>query len=229
MKRSILVGLFVLCSLFSKAQSDTVYLKFNFTYESDSLQLNKYYSLNSNDSVEISSLKFYLSNIVLLRDHEAIWKEANSFHLIDAEVKGSTQLELIVKSGVRYDELSFNLGIDSLTNVSGVMGADLDPSNNMYWTWQSGYINFKLEGRSNVCLTRKNEFKFHLGGYQFPYNSLQRVDVSTLQDASIELQLDLKEIIDELELGELNHIMSPSASAVKMSSDISNKFRLRLP
>ncbi len=229
MRGFILAGLLILCISISKAQNDSIHFDFHFAYDKDNLQLNRYYPLNENDSIEINTLKFYISNIALLLKDETVWKETNSFHLIDAEVKRSTQLDLIVNNGLRYDKISFNLGIDSLTNVSGVMGADLDPSNNMYWTWQSGYINFKLEGRSNLCLARKNEFKFHLGGYQFPYNSLQRVDVSIAQQDSIQIHLDLKEIITGLKFGELDHIMSPASSAVEMSSDIANKFLLRFP
>lgn len=213
----------------SHGQNDTVHFEINFTFNKEDLQLNKYYLLNGTDSVEINTLKFYISAISLLHNGETVWKEANSFHLIDAELNKSTKFDLAVKEGVIYDKFRFNLGIDSLTNVSGAMGNDLDPSKNMYWTWQSGYINFKLEGRSNVCLARKNEFKFHLGGYQFPYNCIQQVEFTLPQPDLIHLQIDLAEIISELRFGELDHIMSPSFSAMELSSSIAKKIRLRIP
>ena len=77
----------------------------------------------------------------------------------------------------RHDKIKFNLGIDSLTNVSGVMGGDLDPTKGMYWTWQSGYINFKMEGSSAVCPTRNHEFQFHIGGYQDPFYAMQTLEL----------------------------------------------------
>ena len=71
-----------------------------------------------------------------------------------------SSLALQIPSNIPFSKLKFQLGIDSLTNVSGAMGGDLDPTKGMYWTWQSGYINMKIEGKSNSCKTRKNQFQF---------------------------------------------------------------------
>ena len=57
----------------------------------------------------------------------------------------------------------FQIGIDSLTNVSGDLDGDLDPALGMYWAWNSGYINMKLEGKSSSCKSVKKEFQFHIG------------------------------------------------------------------
>ena len=61
------------------------------------------------------------------------------------------------------------------SNVAGAIGGTLDPINGMYWAWNSGYVNFKIEGTSTLSNARKNAFKFHLGGYQHPYNSYRAV------------------------------------------------------
>ena len=39
------------------------------------------------------------------------------------------------------------LGVDSVLNYNGVHEGALDPINGMYWTWQTGYIHCKLEGK----------------------------------------------------------------------------------
>jgi len=48
--------------------------------------------------------------------------------------------------------------VDSLANVSGAMSNDLDATKGMYWSWQSGFINLKIEGKSASCKTRKINF-----------------------------------------------------------------------
>ena len=213
----------------SKAQNDTIQINFHYAFGAGELKLDHYYSLDNSDSIEINTLKFYISNLVLLNDDEPVLTEAKSYHLINAEDKNTSTLKLPIDKRVNYNTLSFNLGIDSLTNVSGVMANDLDPSNNMYWTWQSGYINIKLEGHSNQSLARKSEFKFHLGGYQYPFNSLQKVQLKVIQSDSIEIELDLAEVISEMKLAELDHVMSPSLPAVEMSVGIANKFHIQIP
>jgi len=229
MRIFILSVLLSLAHLNSKAQTDTIQIYFRFTFENDPIQFNKYYLINNEDSLEISALKFYISNLALLNKEEVVWREDLGYHLIDAAFENTAKLNLTIKKDLFYDQLSFDLGIDSLTNVSGVMANDLDPSNNMYWTWQSGYINFKLEGRSNQSSARKNEFMFHIGGYQFPFNSLQNVNLKLNQKDSVNIELDLAKLISEMNLAELDHIMSPSKVAVEMSAGIAKKFQIMRP
>ena len=47
-----------------------------------------------------------------------------------------------------YNSLSFLLGVDSMHNVSGAQTGALDPANDMFWTWNSGYVMAKMEGAS---------------------------------------------------------------------------------
>ena len=166
-------------SLFSQT---TAVLKFNPCFGLSKLSNDSTYKLSANDSIQITAFKFYISNVELLNNNKSVWKDAVQFHLMDAFIEKS--LVVIIPTDILYTKLKFNLGIDSTTNVSGAMGGDLDPTKGMYWTWQSGYINFKLEGTSNICKTRHNEFQFHLGGYQYPYTNLQTVftDVGSKKD-----------------------------------------------
>ena len=56
-------------------------------------------------------------------------------------------------------------GVDSLLQRSGVMDGDLDPVHGMYWTWQSGYIQFKLEGLLRDSAGER-KLELHLGGFE---------------------------------------------------------------
>ncbi|MES2568309.1 MAG: MbnP family protein [Bacteroidota bacterium] len=185
-----------------------------------------YYQINSNDSIQITALKFYISGLELSYQHKTVWKEKNSYHLMDAFQEGSLTLPLPLPAKLKYDRVKFNLGIDSVTSVSGVMGGDLDPTKGMYWTWQSGYINFKLEGNSNLCKTRNTEFQFHLGGYQFPHNNLQSIFMD-MPHQKLDVVIDIKKMVGDLPLTQMHHIMSPGNEAMLLTETVINAMRAK--
>src|SRR6478735_5595137 len=191
-------------------------LNFNLVFGSDSLKTGKYYPYRTEDSVNISALRFYISHVEFLDNGKRIFLEPESYHLIDADEKKSLTLSISVPADVNITHLRFYLGIDSLTNVSGAKGGDLDTTKGMYWTWQSGYINFKLEGTSNVCKTRKNEFTFHSGGYSLRQNALQTVTLPASGNAAV-ISFDLKQFFSAVDLDKFNHIMSPGTESKILS------------
>jgi hypothetical protein len=210
--------------LFAQTTSNRI-LNFQPKFGNADLQLiEAVYTTKNNDSIWIDVFKCYVSNIALLQNGKAVWEEKNSFHLINTANQQSLQLMLQTPAALVFDAIQFNLGIDSVTNVSGAMGGDLDPTNGMYWTWQSGYINIKLEGRSNKCLTRNNAFTFHLGGYQFPYNALQKITIPIQQIKKINLVIDIQKFISSIDLTTQNQIMSPGKSAMFLSNQFSTIF-----
>jgi hypothetical protein len=123
-----------------------------------------------------------------------------------------------------FDELRFHIGIDSLTNVSGAMDGALDPMNGMYWAWQSGFINFKLEGTSPVCTTHNHKFQYHIGGYLPPYNALQTITLPCTDAREITVYIALDKILAQLDLTNSPEIMSPGAKAVNVSTIIKQNF-----
>ncbi len=209
--------LFSVTSLFS--QTVTV----NPIFQNSNLQLDHWYKLKSGDSISIETLSFYISGVELLHNGKSVWKEKNSFHLIDASKNSSFS----IPSDLKYNQIKFNLGIDSVTNVSGAMGGDLDPTKGMYWTWQSGYINLKLEGKSNLCATKKNEFQFHLGGYQHPFNSLQTIELSVKENQKIKIVLDMEKVFEQINVSKQNHVMMPGKEAVIAAKSIAKLFSVQ--
>jgi hypothetical protein len=125
-------------------------------------------------------------------------------------------MKINVQSGQKdFDAIRFNIGIDSTTNSGGVKGGDLDPTKNMYWAWQSGYINFKLEGKSKACKTRNNVFQFHIGGYSYPNNSLQTVTLPI--NKILNINFDLEKLLSGIGLQTMNEIMSPGAKGMQVA------------
>ena len=189
-------------------------------FDKTTLQLDKsYYHSGIKDSISISAFKFYISSIELIQNEKVIWKEENSFHLIDTDNETSLSIPLHIPSDLQYNKIKFNIGIDSVTNTSGAMGGDLDPTKGMYWAWQSGYINFKLEGKST-----KQEFQFHLGGYQTPFNSLKTISLNLSPNSEKEIYIDIKKLITEIDLTKQHHIMSPSEISVLLSQKLAEAF-----
>ena len=123
-----------------------------------------------------------------------------------------------------YSTVKMNIGVDSVTSTSGALGGDLDPAKGMFWTWQSGYINLKLEGRSNKCPTRKNRFQFHLGGYAQAENTLQAIQINAKPGKDIAIDIPLDQFLREIDLAQLNTIMSPGPEAVALSKKIALLF-----
>lgn len=183
-----------------------------------------FYRTTASDSVSFETIRFYISGIELLENGKSVWKEENSFHLIDISDQKSLCIRLNTSPGFSFDKIKYNLGIDSLTNVSGALGGDLDPTKGMYWTWQNGYINLKIEGKSNRCNTRNKEFQFHLGGYQFPDNSLQTVTLPCKSQENIIISFDLGKFLGQVDLSKENQIMSPGNDAVLLSKKAASAF-----
>jgi hypothetical protein len=123
---------------------------------------NSVYS--NSDTLSIDRFRFYISSVVLTFENGQKYIESNSWHLIDAEVPSSLLFSLKNVPEKPIAEIAFNIGIDSVCSVSGALSGDLDPVKGMYWAWNSGYINAKLEGKLLSMNGKKKEpFEFHIG------------------------------------------------------------------
>lgn len=222
MKKIFLLVNFCAGITFCFSQTDRIFLEFTPVFDSANLEIGKKYFSN-NDSISIEHFRFYVSDIIFLKNGIA-YKPKENFFLIDCENK----LQFVVDLGeiFEFDSIRFNIGIDSLTNVSGAMGDDLDPANGMYWTWQSGYINFKLEGTSTKCKTRKNLFQFHIGGYLHPNATLQTITLPAKNKFRIEIKVDIEKLLSQIDLAATNTVMSPGEDAVKISNQYKEIFSI---
>ncbi len=209
---------------------ETVTLQFQTVFRGKKIDLNQ---PAQKDFPSLQMLRFYLSNFVFLKDGSTVFEEKNSQHLLDLEDEKTLVLKFNLPENLDFNSLNFDLGIDSLTNVSGAMGGDLDPTKGMFWTWQSGYVNFKLEGTFAKCPTRNHEFQFHLGGYLAPFQSVQEVRLSSPKDLStfqkltnLQLQLDLTPFFENVDWAKKYSIMSPCKEAVEASKILANSFSI---
>lgn len=214
------------CTDASAREKGKLPLAFELKCGEQPLQIGRQYRVGSS-TLQLGELKFYISAIGLYDGNKLIWEERQSYHLIDATVPSSLQLLLSIPRGIDFDAIRFSLGIDSTTNVSGAMGGDLDPSRGMYWTWQSGYINFKVEGSSPACNTRNNEFHFHIGGYSAPFASVRDIKLSIGSKDQLVIVADIGRFFEGGDLSAQNDITIPGPEAVNLSRKAATIFSIR--
>ncbi|MEM1359454.1 MAG: MbnP family protein [Bacteroidota bacterium] len=176
---------------------------------------------------QVETLRFYLSNIRLLRGGAEVYTPTKKHHLLDVEIPASLTIPLDLPESLRYDELVFTIGVDSLTSAAGVFGGDLDPTLGMYWTWRSGYIHFKLEGSAPECPGRNHRFQFHVGGYQAPFNAIREVRLAVDSKEPISVRVDLDRFFQATDLREKYQVMSPNEEAMTLADLLTHLFYLK--
>lgn len=199
-------------------------LSFTPKFKYKPLELNKIYVFQ-NDTLTITNFKFYVSNLQYFKNDSLVYTSTKKVHLLDVSKEQS--LRINEKKSFNFDKIKFNIGIDSLTNVSGVFDDDLDPVNGMYWTWQSGYINFKLEGIATHCPTRNQKFNWHIGGYLNPFYTMREVSLNCQSSSFFEIFIQLDELLEEINVSKIYQVMSPSEKAVQIADVLPKIFNIK--
>lgn len=151
-----------------------VVIDLNPIFGSENLQFQKYYINEAGDSVSVTKFSYYVSNVVFVKSDGSTFAEPESYHLID---HSGTPAKNFTVSNVpvgEFTDVRFVIGIDSLRNCSGAQTGDLDPAKGMFWTWNSGYIFMKLEGRAPRSAGNK-AYTYHVGGYKGPNKTQKAV------------------------------------------------------
>jgi len=224
------IFLFYCSMLLAQNKSDSLTLNFHLEFDKTPLELHKKYTSTNKDTLAIETFRCYVSNIQIQYSDNSVFIEKDSYHLLDSDKPKSFQIPITEKNDKPISRVVFSIGIDSLTNTSGAMSGALDPVNGMYWAWQSGYINMKIEGKSPSCKTRKNEFQFHIGGYREPYYARRTIEIPIRKDRAqqdeVHLTIDLGQFFSEIHLKETNSIMIPGKEAMQISDLVTKVFSL---
>lgn len=143
---------------------------FDHTFSGNAFQVDTttVYTLENGQELVFSRLQYYISNVALQREDGTWWEEEESYHIINARNDQPT-IELKKLPEGHYTGMRYLIGVDSLRNFSGAQDGALSPSNEMFWSWNTGYIFFMVEG---TCLQRPEEnpfFLYHVGGFKDPF------------------------------------------------------------
>jgi hypothetical protein len=181
---------------------------------------------NNNSTIVISTLRFYVGQFELIDSQNQKSLKHKEYYLVDLALPESMHISFDSNFSFHADFIEFNYGVDSLTNTSGALSGALDPTNGMYWAWQSGYINMKLEGYIISGLNNKVKFEYHLGGFLSPFENSQIVRLNLPAKSKIVIVIDLDKFFsDTIERKEFR-IMSPSLKAKELSKTAAQSFRI---
>lgn len=197
----------------------TAILELNFENQADGqpLQLGAPYQNSFGESFSVSKFKYYISNIALFAGTDDT-PLPETYFLVDESQPDSKTIRIPIEPG-SYEQLHLLMGVDSARNVSGAQTGALDPVNDMFWTWSTGYIMMKLEGSSPQSTQPNNRLQYHVGGFAGPHSTLRRietgfftpVEVRAGQTLSVTLTTELQRWFDGI------HVLPIANQAVAMT------------
>ncbi len=185
------------------------------------------------DTVRLTTCRFYLTDLRLRYADGTTAADPERYHLVDAD------LEMARSRVLRFPEapakpivaITFGFGVDSATNVGGALGGALDPALGMYWAWQSGYINAKLEGTSpSRPAAVRHAFAFHVGGYARPTATRRLITLTlptpTVAD-SLTILADIGRWLGAAPLAATADVLVPGPAAVAQADRVAAMFALK--
>lgn len=151
---------------FLSAQSaGVVKLRVSNQFGKEALLLNQPFTTLHGDTIELTRFVYYLSNIQLIGKNKTVWKQPESYHLLEVSEEGQSAFDITL-DGVpegEYTEIAFAVGVDSIRNHSGKQVGALDSDNGMFWMWETGYVFLKAEGFFYLQSGRKKSVVYHIG------------------------------------------------------------------
>lgn len=164
----------------------------------DSLYTNAF-----NQHYSITKFNYYIGQIRLTSTKGKEYLLEDYFFISEDEEKIKSKTILLDKIPPgEYTSIQFLIGVDSMHNCSGAQSGALDPINAMFWTWNTGYIFLKLEGKSAVSSLPGNTLEYHIGGHKAPSNCIRSVSLNFEQVLVIEpktnKQLNIKTDVSQI-------------------------------
>lgn len=135
-----------------------------------------WYANSLGQKFTVTKFKYYVGNVQLHNTNGTV-HSIKGYYLVNEEEPTSKQVIWEqVPPGV-YTHMIFTLGVDSADNCTGLQSGTLDPVNAMFWTWNTGYIFLKLEGKAPQSKSPGHIFEYHIGGFREPSNSIRKIKV----------------------------------------------------
>jgi hypothetical protein len=234
----LLITSFQKKEILNKSLLATIKITFNNTVKSSRIVLYDSSYINPfGEKYTINKFRYYVSNISLKNENKNVG-EKNSFHLIDESDIESQSFSFSIPEG-NYLSVNFLLGVDSLHNVSGAQTGALDPTKDMFWTWNTGYVMAKLEGNSPSSTLVNHKYEYHIGGFSGKYNVLKNIELNFPEKKSMHFAANkTTEIIinadvnswwqnpNDIKIAERANIMTPGKYALAISDNYAKMFHI---
>ncbi len=212
-------------------------VEFEHGFDGAEFSFDTSYTDASGDTLIFTKFDYYISNVKLTKTDGTIWSQPDSYFLIKSNDDLSRLISISSVPAGGYTGITFTVGVDSTHNVSGAQTGALNPANDMFWAWNTGYIFIKAEGTSSAS-TMGGVFEYHIGGYQTANNTncIRTVNLSfgggTLTIApntapQIHLSIDLSKLFNgtnNLSVASMPMIHMPGADAVAAADRFKEAF-----
>lgn len=149
-------------------QPNAMRIELNHKAGSATLAFGTNYTNLNGDTFQVNKFNYYLSNFKFKKS-DGTWISAEQnrdsglgYFLVQESTESSKALSVANIPAGDYTEVQFMIGVDSAANNGGSQGGSLDPANDMFWIWSTGYIYAKLEGTSPQ--SSSGDITYHVGG-----------------------------------------------------------------
>ncbi len=208
-------------------------IHFHHTIGNQELVLGDSFQNIHGEEITPQKFKYYLSNFSFTDASGKTYSLPVNYYLIDEADPASKSFTLNVPSN-NIHALQFQIGVDSIRNISGIQTGALDPMKGMFWTWNSGYIMAKLEGSSSASKQAGQIFTYHIGGFKSPHNTIQtiKMDIPSkpMGISDIAISVDINQWFkskSNIRITETPNCQIPGALAVKIAANYANQFALK--
>ena len=181
---------------------------------------------NSDDSLRVSALRFYVYNIQFESENKVVWSSGDEHFLIDVFEKEGAKIPTKLSEQSKVDHLSFVIGVDSTLQTTGAHSGVLDPIHGMYWAWQSGYIAWKFEAEQ-ISQGQSNRIQWHIGGFRAPYKTQRTVRLKLNDDwDALNCSMQLDQLLSHWQKVYPAEVMSPNNSAMMLADRFQTCFNI---
>ena len=226
----IFIGVVISYNSFSQKKAASIPVSFEVFYKGNDNVMNRTLVNDFSEIYSITKLKFYVSNIKF--ETSEATKNTSSVHLIDASKPNNIS---VLAPPQKITGISFLLGIDSALNCSGAQSGALDPLNDMFWTWNNGYIFFKMEGSSDASTADLKRIEHHIGGFKGVNKTMRTVylpisNPALLDEKILVVQLDIDKYwngVNKFKIAELPVVAIPGAQARNAADNFAGMFFIK--
>jgi hypothetical protein len=167
--------------------------------------------------VQISGLRYWLSNVVLIDAQGGQHAVPAAYYLIEqtaANLRTTVTIEDV--PAATYTALQFSVGVDADHNHSlDVFEGELSTEVDMHWSWNSGFIFLKLEGTLGQP-GNKGPFLAHVGSdplFQTQIAQLGALELAGGETGSVQLRVDLASIFNTIDVFQNTRIVGGPAGS----------------
>lgn len=208
-------------------------LELEHTFGPANFALNTPYVSSGGDTLNFNLFRYYISNLVLVKTDGSEYAVPESYYLVDQSVPTSRLITISNVPVADYKGFRFMLGVDSTRNVSGNQVGALDPANNMFWSWNTGYIFVKAEGTSPQSTGMGGSFSYHLGGFRTANNTRayqtfshtftgEVMSVKPNAIPQIHMKVDVRSIFNGVSVASNPMTHMPGANAMSMMQNFAS-------